>query len=241
MTRRVLIIDDDEDHAESIADILELRGYEVEVAYSGEEGADTFRQSDFDMILLDVKLPGMNGLETLFEFKKIRPGARIIMMTGYSVEQLLAQAVENGALGVLRKPFQVEELLDVLERVKPRGMILVADDDPDFAASIESLLRQHGYAVEIARTGEKALEILSAGAVNCLVLDLHMPVLSGVEVYMRLKETGQLVPTILVTGFADEQRDAISQLTPLTSGLLIKPFNPADLVSAIEATAGVEA
>lgn len=241
MTRRILIIDDDEDHAESIADILGLQGYEVDLAYSGEEGASRFRQSDFDMILLDVKLPGMNGLETLFEFKKIRPGARVIMMTGYSVEQLLAQAVENGALGVLRKPFQVEELLDALERVKPRGLVLVADDDPDFSASIEPLLHQNGYAVEIARTGEEALEIAASGAVNCLVLDLHMPVLSGLEVYMRLKEAGQSIPTILVTGFADEERDAISHLKPLTSGLLIKPFNPADLVSAIEATAGEKA
>lgn len=241
MTRRILIIDDDADHAESIADILELRGYEVDLAYSGEQGVDRFRQSDFDMILLDVKLPGMNGLETLFEFQKIRPEARIIMMTGYSVEQLLAQAVENGALGVLRKPFQVEELLDALERVKPRGLVLVADDDPDFAASIEPLLRQHGYAVEIARTGEEALKMAASDAVDCLVLDLHMPVLSGLEVYMRLKEAGRLIPTILVTGFAEEECDAISHLMPLASGLLIKPFNPADLVSAIEATAGEKA
>ena len=241
MTRRILIIDDDADHAESIADILELRGYEVDLAFSGEQGVSRFRQSDFDMILLDVKLPGMNGLETLFEFQKIRPEARIIMMTGYSVEQLLAQAVENGALGVLRKPFQVEELLDALERVKPRGLVLVADDDPDFAASIEPLLRQHGYAVEIARTGEEALEMAASDAVDCLVLDLHMPVLSGLEVYMRLKEAGRLIPTILVTGFAEEESDAISHLMPLTSGLLIKPFNPADLVSAIEATAGEKA
>jgi two-component system, NtrC family, response regulator HydG len=122
MTRRILIIDDDVDHAESIADVLDLHGYEVDLAYSGEQGVERFRQSDFDMILLDVKLPGMNGVETLFEFQKIRPEARIIMMTGYSVEQLLAQAVENGALGVLRKPFQVEELLDALERIKPRGL-----------------------------------------------------------------------------------------------------------------------
>lgn len=238
MTRRILIIDDDEDHAESIADVLELHGYEVDLAYSGEQGINLFRQGDYDMILLDVKLPGMNGVETLFEFQKIRPEAKIIMMTGYSVEQLLAQAVENGALGVLRKPFQMEELLDVLERVKPRGMVLVADDDPDFAASVVPLLRQNGYDVKVAKTGEEAFQMAAADSVDCLVLDLHMPVLSGLEVYMRLKEAGRLVPTILVTGFAEEERDAITHLTPLTSGLLIKPFNPADLVSAIEATAG---
>jgi DNA-binding response OmpR family regulator len=81
----------------------------------------------------------------------------------------------------------------------------------------------------------------ASGAVNCLVLDLHMPILSGLEVYLRLKEAGRQIPTILVTGFAEEESDAISRLMPLTSGLLVKPFNPSDLVSAIEATAGEKA
>ncbi len=77
----------------------------------------------------------MNGVETFFEFRKIRPEVKVMLMTGFSLEQLIAQAVENGALGVLRKPFEIKDLLDVLDQVKPRGMVLVADDDPEFAAS----------------------------------------------------------------------------------------------------------
>src|SRR5579862_10017481 len=133
MSRRVLIIDDDRDHAESIVDILSMKGHQVEAAFSGEAGVKVFREEDFDLVFIDVKLPGMNGVETFFEFKKIRPDAKVMMMTGYSVEELVAQAVENGALGVLYKPFAVERLLAVLDRVKPRGMVLVADDDPDFS------------------------------------------------------------------------------------------------------------
>jgi len=234
MSVRVFIIDDDRDHAESIADVLELRGYEVEVATSGEEGAQRFRDAAFDLILMDVKLPGMNGVETFAEFRKIRPDARVVMMTGYSVEQLVAQAVDDGALGVLYKPFAVDRLLDVLERVKPRGLVLVADDDPDFATSIEPVLRHHGYNVRIARTGAEALAA-ATGGVNCLVLDLNMPVLSGVEVYLKLKEARRAIPTILVTGQADDERDALSRLEPVTEGLLIKPFDPADLLRAIDA------
>src|SRR5215472_8575370 len=154
MTMRVFIIDDDEDHAESIADLLEFKGYSVEIAFSGEEGVARFRQQDFDVVLMDVRLPGMNGVETFFEFRKIRPHARVLMMTGFSVEALVAQAVDNGALGILYKPFAVEELLTTLERVKPRGLVWVADDDPEVAESIEPVRRQNGYAVEIARDGQ---------------------------------------------------------------------------------------
>ena len=237
MTKRVFIIDDDRDHAESVADILTMRGYEIEIAYSGEQGAARFREADFDVVLLDVRLPGMNGVETFFEFRKIRPGVSVILMTGFSVEQLVAQAVENGALGVLYKPFAISDLLEALEKVKPRGMVLIADDDPDFATSIAPVLIRNGYRVQIARTGEEALEQAAAPDVNCLVLDLRMPVLSGVEVYMRLRDLGRNLPTILVTGFAEEEHESLSRLRPLVEGLLIKPFDPADLLRAIESCA----
>ena len=235
MSQRIFVIDDDQDHAESIADLLSLHGYEVEVAFSGEEGVARFRESDFDLTFMDVKLPGMNGVETFFAFRKIRPDTKVIMMTGFSVEQLVAQAVENGALGVLYKPFNVPDLLAALERIKPRGIVLVADDDAEFAASISPILSEGGYRVEVASTGQEAIEKVMANAVDCLLLDLRMPVLSGLEVYLKLKELGRAVPTILVTAYVDEEADAIAKLRAVTEGLLRKPFDPAVLLQAVEA------
>ena len=206
MNRRVLVIDDDRDHAESIVDILTMRGHQVEAAFSGEAGVKLFREEDFDIVFMDVKLPGMNGVETFFEFKKIRPDARVMMMTGYSVEELISQAIANGALGVLRKPFAIGDLLRVLDEVKPRGLILVADDDPDFAESLQPILAEHGYSV---------------------------------EVYLKLKELGKSIPTIFVTGFPGEKTAALTGPRPVDRGILMKPFDPQDLIHAIAAaTAG---
>jgi len=232
MTARVLVIDDDRDHAESIADILSMRGHSVEAVFSGEQGVEVFREQDFDIVFMDVKLPGMNGVETFFEFKKIRPGARVMMMTGFSLEQLITQAIENGALGVLRKPFAIQDLLHVLEQIKPRGMVLVADDDPDFAASLEPVLTHHGYRVVIASTGEEALAKASADGVDCLVLDLSMPLLTGIDVYRKLKAAGKEIPTIFVTGLPGERLNAVSELHS-DGGVLMKPFDPSDLLRAI--------
>jgi two-component system response regulator HydG len=231
MTERVFIVDDDRDHAESLADVLEMRGYEVELAYSGEEALARFGDADFDLVLMDVKLPGRNGVETFFEFRKLRPDARVLMMTGFSVEELVRQAVDNGALGVLYKPFGAAELLQVVEEVKPRGIVLVVDDDPSFVESIVPVLTGAGYRIHVAQTGPQALELTSSVTADCLLLDLRLPVISGLEVYLRLKEANRLVPTILVTGHASD--DEAKRLCPMAQGLLVKPFDPALLLRAI--------
>jgi two-component system, NtrC family, response regulator HydG len=238
MSARILIIDDDRDHAESIVDILAMRGNEVEAVYSGEAGVEIFRAQDFDIVFMDVKLPGMNGVETFFAFKQIRPDAKVMMMTGYSVEQLLEQAIDNGALGVLRKPFAIGDLLLALDQAQPRGMVLVADDDPDFAASLHPILTRHGYRVEIASTGQEALEKAAQEGVNCLVLDLSMPVLTGVEVYRHLKANGKSIPTIFVTGGNATQEALVAQLPAAENGLLMKPFDPNALLAAIASATG---
>jgi two-component system response regulator HydG len=231
MSQRIFVVDDDRDHAESLADVLELRGYQVEIACSGEAAIERFRVADFDLVLMDVKLPGKNGVETFFAFRQLRPDARVMMMTGYSVEQLVRQAVEHGALGIMHKPFSGEALLAAVESVKPRGLVLVADDDALFADSIAGVLAGAGYRVRIARTGQEALEMMRDQAFDCLLLDLKMPVLSGLEVYMALRQAGRLVPTILVTGHASSVE--AQALCPLTQGLLVKPFDPGTLLKSM--------
>jgi DNA-binding response OmpR family regulator len=97
------------------------------------------------------------------------------------------------------------------------------------------VLERNGYSVQVARTGQEALDKAQIEGINCLILDLRLPILSGLEVYLRLKDAGRLVPIILVTGYADDESQTISRLCPLTSGLLIKPFDPAELLQVIEA------
>jgi|SRR5579863_6261242 len=228
----VLIVDDDSDHAESLADVIEMRGHTIQVAYSGEEAIGYFRAGDFDFVLLDIKLPGINGVETFLEMRKIRPTAQVMMMTGYSVEQLVAQAIEGGALGVLHKPFAALQVLDLLSQIQPRGRVLVADGDAAFVSSIVPVLENAGYAVEVAVTGAEALDKMINEQVDCLVLDLRLPVLSGAELYARLVKAGRTVPTVLVTD-GQEDAEADQPLRLQVRGMLFKPFDPNALLTAI--------
>jgi two-component system, NtrC family, response regulator HydG len=115
MKRRIFIVDDDRDHAESIADILAMQGHEVVMVYTGEDAVRRFAEHLFDLTLMDVKLPGMNGVEAFLELRRQQADAQVVMMTGFSVEQHLSQALTNGARGVLRKPFAVADLLRAVD------------------------------------------------------------------------------------------------------------------------------
>lgn len=229
----ILIVDDNRDFAESMADVLGLDGHISEIAHSGEEAEEKFRRKDYDIVFMDVKLPGRNGVESFQEIQKFRPDARIIMMTGYSVESLLEQAVKNGAWDVLYKPIDMERILNMLQKIKPDG-ILIADDDPDFIEEVRRILIDNGYKVFTATNGKEAVERLKTNGIDILILDLRMPILNGLATYMEIQKTGKAIPTIIVTAYAKEEVDSIDELKSLSvTGILYKPFDPGQLLNVL--------
>ena len=231
---RIFVVDDDRDFAEGVALSLELAGHEVAFAYSGEEAVRMFREQTFDVTLMDVRMPGMGGVESFFEFKKIRPEAKVILMTAYTVEDILKQAIEAGAMGVMHKPFSSEQLLEALDAARPLGLVLVADDDADFVEGVERTLVDEGYHVCVASTGEEAVEKALTGRYDVLLLDVRLPVLNGLEVYRKLLEQGRALPTIVISGYDAEEADTISQILQMSArAYMRKPFASADLLQAL--------
>ena len=230
----ILVVDDNRDFAESLGDVLELDGHKVTLAFSGEEAFSLFKEQEFDLTFMDIKLPGKNGVESFSEIRKIRPSARVIMMTGYSVPQLLEQAVENGAWEIMHKPLELPRVLAMLEKIKPCG-ILIADDDPDFFTGLREVLEKDGYTVFVANNGEEALRQMGIHRVDVMILDLRMPVMNGLETFTKLRESGSCVPTIIVTAYPREESDTVSLLERLSVyGVLSKPFDTGELLTAID-------
>jgi CheY-like chemotaxis protein len=227
-----MIVDDDADLAESLAEMLELQGHTVQVARNGQEAVERHRKDAFDITFMDVRMPVMNGVDSFFAIRALRPHAKVVLMTGYE-ESIVAKALAAGALGLLTKPFRIEELLDKLADAT-RPIVLVADDDPDFVASLSELLSIHGYDSVVAATGAEAVERVKSGPVGVLILDLRLPIMNGLEVYEELRRRGNPPPTIIVTGHAADAQDSIVALRALTvSDCLEKPVDPNILISKI--------
>lgn len=115
----VLVLDDNEDVALGLAEILELHDYEVTVVHDAKSAVSAFASNDIDMGLFDVRMPGMNGVEAFIEIRKNKPNATVLLMSGYADDEIIEKALSNGALGLLSKPFEPEELLSRLELAQP--------------------------------------------------------------------------------------------------------------------------
>lgn len=232
---RILVVDDDADNALSLGELFELEGHEADVVYSGEAAIAAFAARHYDIAFMDVMLPGKNGVESFLEIKRRNHAARVYMMTGYSVEQLLQQAVDNGALGVLHKPISIDKVLEVLRETSPAGLVLIAEDDPALGPQLAELVGQAGYETALVTDGSKALTVIEERRVHVLILDLRLPLIDGVGVYKALEAANRLVPTIIITGCASEYSAKLAALDDIAiTGILNKPFDPTLLLERLE-------
>ena len=116
MSRRVLVVDDDPDVAESCAEILRSRGCAVEIAHNGQEAVDRFGAKDYDIAFMDIRMPVLNGVDSFLAIKRMEPDARVVLMTGHS-EERAEEALANGALAVLMKPIRLRQLIAFLDDI----------------------------------------------------------------------------------------------------------------------------
>lgn len=112
---RVLVVDDEPAMGESLKDILEEFGYKVSVACNGAEAIEYVRKHDFNTILMNIVMPGMNGVDAMREILQISPKTRVVMMTAYSIQDLINGAMTSGASAIIHKPFEIGNLIKLIE------------------------------------------------------------------------------------------------------------------------------
>ena len=111
MIMRLLLVDDEEEFVQSLSERLKIRDIDVTTAMSGEDAIEKVKGSNFDVAILDVAMPGMDGIETLREIKRIKPLTEVIMLTGHATVESAIEGMKLGALDFLMKPCDTEELM----------------------------------------------------------------------------------------------------------------------------------
>jgi DNA-binding NtrC family response regulator len=110
----ILIVDDDQNMTKTLVDIINIKGYQAIAASSGIEALEVMRQSEITVVLSDVKMPDMNGVELFLEIKDSYPNIPVILMTAYAQDELIQQGMAEGVQTILTKPLDIEFLLTLL-------------------------------------------------------------------------------------------------------------------------------
>ncbi|MET4677338.1 MULTISPECIES: response regulator [unclassified Luteibacter] len=221
----ILVVEDDPAFARILADMIHRKGHRVLAAADGETGLALAKQYRPTGILLDVMLPGMDGW-TVIERLKGDVATRHIPVHFISATDDASRGLELGAVGFLTKPVSRESIGDAFDRLlhfaegRTRHL-LVVDDDASARAAVRMLLKDDMVIIEEAASGEEALSKTGDTPYDCIVLDLGLPGMSGIEFLERLSRSGHTPPVVVYSG-RDLSREESMKIRQYTDSIVVK-------------------
>ena len=224
----ILVVDDERMVCDLLRAVLSRYGHEVITAFDGRNGLALFEQHRPRFTLLDLRMPGMDGIEVLTRIRALDPKASVIVLTGAGSADLENQARQMGVTDFLSKGLSLDVLVQAMERVmqqpvKPpasssqsadtqkapahsqeAGSILVVDDEPQIRDLLRKFLSARGYQVRVAADGQQALALVDQKSPDIIVLDVNMPGMNGIEVLKRLRAKNYAGGVMFLTSSQDE-------------------------------------
>lgn len=230
--QRILVVDDDRRMVKTVCDILQVKGFDALPAYSGEEAVERAQGESFDCVLMDIKMPGIDGIEALKGIKAVAPELPVVLMSAYSTEEQAGGASRHGAYAVLTKPVDVQMVLSFLALLRKEESILVVDDDPVFCKTLKDILQARGYRVETESEPDRVMGRIEQRYELLVILDLKLGAANGVDVLKEIRSKYPTKPVVLVTGYRGESIEQGMRIGAYTC--LYKPLEAERLVGIVE-------
>ena len=251
---KILIVDDDQMNCDLLQNVFTRHGYQVISTTSGQEGLTLFRKHVPRVTLLDLRMPGMDGLTVLKEIRAVDPHAPVIILGGGATEVQENQARALRVTDFIRKGLSLDILVEAVHRVsqlpaQPNTMstrdligravqqldesVLVVDDDPLILDLLVQFLSLRGYRALGVKDGHEALRAVDDTSPDVILLDMIMPGMAGIEVLQSLRQKEYPGGIIIMTGSHNEEllEDAWA-LGP--QEVLVKPIDLERLLTAIQ-------
>lgn len=233
---RVLVVDDDPNLTELLVDTLETIGYDSRAAASAQEALELMAAEHFDLVISDINMPKMSGIELLQEIKRHNRHLPVMLITGISTDGVKAQAYSNGADGFLAKPFRIgnieSEIAKLLTNINRRRVVVI-DDNEEFLLSLQQRLEERDNEVHAFTSVGDSVKFLDDNAVDLVITDLKMPDGDGITLVELLHERYPRLPVIMVSAYATESLIARIKEAGVNR-FLPKPINFKELDEALE-------
>jgi len=232
---RLLVVDDDPDTCANLSDIFTDLGYRVDVAHDGSEALKLVEQNAYDLALLDLKMPGMNGLELYREIRRISSGTVAIIVTAFVSSDTAKSVIEAGAWRIVPKPINFGQLQSEVDEALNQPLVLVVDDDHELCQSLWDLFREQGYRVCLAHDAQTAQRRLGRRDYQVVLIDMKLPQTDGTKVLQIVQDENPTARTLIITGFAREMNESIQEaLASGADAVCYKPFDIEQLLKTVK-------
>jgi CheY-like chemotaxis protein/signal transduction histidine kinase len=225
----LLVIEDDASFAEVLVKMARKRGYKCLAAGDGRTGLVLASEQPVTAVILDLKLPDMDGMQVLDQLKHSLRTRHIPVHIISGREEGNVVPLRKGAIGYLTKPVEREAIDGVFTKIEELlqsevKRVLVVEDDAKTQVAIQSLLRKKEIAITIVSTGSAALRHLREIHFDCVILDLHLPDMSGLDWLKKVEHEGgaRHIPPVIVYTAQELNEEENRQLSHLTSSIIIK-------------------
>jgi len=240
---KVLIVEDDPDALQQLARTVRKEDFEVVEANDGEQGLQLFEKELPDIVITDLKMPGISGMEVLHTIKRTSPHTQVIVITAFGKIDTAILAIREGAIDYIKKPIDLELMLLALGRAKEKldklhkqpffPTILLAEDDQVARNSLYRVIQKEGWRVLAAADGEETIELFRKNKVDLVLLDIKMPKKDGIETLKELRQITTDFESIILTGYGNEI-DAINAMRSGAINFLRKPIDLDQMLISIE-------
>ena len=204
---RILVVDDEKNMRTTLTDILTDEGYHVDAVGSGEAAVECCQKTSYDVILMDVRMSGIDGVEAFRRIRRHRQGVRVILMSAYPVEELKRVARDEGAIAFLPKPLNIDSVINLIDEARGTAILVVDDDEPTTTA-LHDALRGQGYRISVAHSPQDALEMVGQVRFDLVMINAGLQEMNGLELYLAIK---QISPTAVAIMMA-EMREEFEQI-----------------------------
>jgi DNA-binding NtrC family response regulator len=232
---KVLVVDDDPNLTDLLVDTLEAIGYEAFAAESAKTALEVLGKEQIDLVVSDINMPDMSGIELLEEIKKTNRHLPVMLITGIGSDSIKGRAYSSGADGFLAKPFRIgtieSEISRMLAGIK-RIRVLIIDDNEDFLSSLRQRLEDADNIVYPFATISKAAKFLESHTVDLVITDLKMPDGDGISLFNDLHKRYPDLPVIMVSAYATD--DILEKIKESgVSKFLSKPFDFSEIETVV--------
>lgn len=223
--RRALVVDDDRAMVKTLSDVLALKGWDVAKAYDGSAAVDAVAREKFDIVLMDVKMPGMDGVTAFNAMKSANPDIRVVLMTAYAAQEQLIEAERAGVL-VVPKPIDVQQLLDLLTgRLERKQPVLLIDTDVAFLKTLSDVLQLRGFDTVVAATLDEALRLMKESRPAAVLLHIHLGSANPLDAVGAVHQGSPAAALVIYSGRPGAAERACRALPPeWIHACLQKPF-----------------